>query len=348
MIEKLIKGIFYSEFDDTIGPVVRVWLPSDVHKKTRAMVAMTSMNLFNEDSIYRSKALSMLPFPSLQKKGIIRHLEWLDTGTRGYTAAATITLLFDEEDDLIFMKYYKDIEESFNRLAKKIIKIKNSNADYQDISIKIKNFYEKLIILLKELDYQENGKKEDSDAFPEDDSYIENKYKVVVCGDFACGKTSVILKYTKRAFRRTYIPTLGVNMTTKSVRIEKSATSFILWDIAGQAKFEPMRKFYYEGAQAIILMFDLTREKTFKNIPMWFQDFKKNIRSDRKFISVLVGNKNDLEKERIVTLEQARALAEQMNIKYYETSALTGDNIDELFADLSRELYDHFYSWEKI
>ena len=101
-------------------------------------------------------------------------------------------------------------------------------------------------------------------------------FKVSVVGDPACGKTSTILKYTDSAFRRTYLPTIGVNITKKKIK-ERNDITLILWDIAGHLKFSQMRKTFYEGTKAILLIYDLTREDTFENVQGWFNDIRKNI-----------------------------------------------------------------------
>ena len=79
-------------------------------------------------------------------------------------------------------------------------------------------------------------------------------------GEPGVGKTSVILRFTDRAFKRTYLPTMGVNISEKIISHENDIVEYILWDVAGQAKFQLMRKHFYEGADAQILVFKLLKE----------------------------------------------------------------------------------------
>ena len=181
-----------------------------------------------------------------------------------------------------------------------------------------------------------------SEAFPEEEKKADDEdrysFKVVVCGDPACGKTSTILRFTDRAFRRTYLPTMGVNITGKDVRLEGSKAHLVLWDLAGQVKFQYMRRQFYTGARGILFIFDLTRAKTFASIPNWFDDIKSNMRQKEEPIAILCGNKLDLEDQRQVSTEEAKKLANLLKLEYFETSALTGENIDEVFNLIAKTL----------
>ena len=178
-------------------------------------------------------------------------------------------------------------------------------------------------------------------AFPDheiiDDS-ASYSFKVVICGDPACGKTSTVLKFTDQAFRRTYIPTIGVNVSKKEVIVDGKKIFLMLWDIAGQQKFSFIRGQFYQGAQAILIIYDLTRSETLDDVRNWHLDIKKTLGYSGTSIGLLCGNKNDLTHMRKVSTEDAQALANELNLQYFETSALTGENINELFYTIAKRL----------
>ncbi|MBA7687648.1 hypothetical protein ES703_96112 [subsurface metagenome] len=113
----------------------------------------------------------------------------------------------------------------------------------------------------------------------------------------------------------------------------------ILWDIAGQSKFEIMRRHFYKGSEAVILIFDLTNLKSFESIPNWYNDVIKNLKmQNEELIGFILGNKEDLLDERKVSVEQANEIAKKLNLEYLETSALTGKNVEESFYKLAKAL----------
>jgi small GTP-binding protein len=108
---------------------------------------------------------------------------------------------------------------------------------------------------------------------------------------------------------------------------------FIIWDIAGRGAFQKMRKHFYQGADGVLLIFDLTRAQTFKNLTKWFQDLKSLLKYD--LFGFILGNKSDLAEQRIVNSEEIEILAKEINLEYIETSALSGENIDNVFYRLA-------------
>ena len=100
-------------------------------------------------------------------------------------------------------------------------------------------------------------------------------FKIVVIGDGAVGKTSLIARFAEKTFQAEYKPTLGTNIVIKELKVGNNSIKLLLWDIAGQAKWRDVRHLYYKGAQGCILVFDVTRPGTFESIPSWFTDLIK-------------------------------------------------------------------------
>ncbi len=170
----------------------------------------------------------------------------------------------------------------------------------------------------------------------EDGEIKESRFKIVVLGDPQVGKTSTVLRFTDKTFRRTYIMTIGVNMSEKFIKIKNNRIRFVIWDIAGQSKFQVMRRHFYEGAEGQLLIFDLTRPITFQNIRKWYKDIK--LHTKNVLPGFILGNKSDLIEQRNVFGDEIIELADELGLEYIETSALTGKNVDKAFLKLGELL----------
>lgn len=161
--------------------------------------------------------------------------------------------------------------------------------------------------------------------------------KILLLGDSGSGKTAVLNRYCFGAFRSS-VCTIGIDFKIKNLVINNDKIRLQLWDTAGQERFRTIARSYYRGAQAVIIMYDITDRKTFEDINYWICDIM--VKSGNDFLKVLVGNKVDLDDKRIITFEEGKQLADKHNINFFETSAKTGQNIEELFNHLSKQVYD--------
>ncbi|KKL65273.1 hypothetical protein LCGC14_2156620 [marine sediment metagenome] len=341
MSETIIKAFVYTSLDEIVGPKPFLWFPLDLDEAIRMGVSIKSITMLTTDQGVIPKSLVIMPFPSYNLKGIVKYIESPDDSLRGGIALSSITLLFDEADDLIFYKYMNYLDSAFSESAQKLIDLETKSAERVEIFAEMDGLRKRITIILDDL-----RKKEKSDsekvAFPEDgvkQELVGYNFKVVVCGDPNVGKTSTILRFTDNAFMRTYIPTLGVSVSEKNIKLEEEYVNLILWDIAGQSKFEIMRRHFYQGAEAVILIFDLTNRKSFESVYNWYKDIKKNLDIHKtKLIGFILGNKEDLIGERKVSSEEAKKIAQQFTLEYIETSALTGKNVEESFYKLAETL----------
>ncbi len=160
--------------------------------------------------------------------------------------------------------------------------------------------------------------------------------KLTVLGDPAVGKTSLIDKYITDSFKENYQPTLGVNIVTKDIRIKEdnSEIRLLLWDIAGQDKYELTRQMFFQGCSGTLLVYDMTRYFTFERVKTkWLEDFKNYGRPDG--IYMLIGNKSDLKNSIKVSSEEGKSLSEEINaVEFVETSAKYGENVEKAFRTL--------------
>ena len=165
-------------------------------------------------------------------------------------------------------------------------------------------------------------------------------FKITVLGEAAVGKTSLLNRFCEDTFNDDYKPTLGANIIRKDVNLEEANTKIrlIMWDLAGQEKYNVIRSMYFQGCEGALLVYDVTRYNTFDNIKSrWLRDFKKYIRKEGVY--VLIGNKIDLSNERVVPTEKGKDLAERINASHFiETSAKLGENIEEAFLLLVKQI----------
>ena len=337
MSEDIINSIIYTTLDENVGPNPLLWYPLDLSEKIRMSVSIKTITMLTTDNGVIPNSLVIMPFPSFKLKGVVKYIEREDKTRRGKTAISSIALLFNEAHDIIFYKYLEYLDSAISESVNKIIKLETQKAKSDQIYIEINNLRMKLTEILNDLQEKEIAISE-LEAFPEEE--IEAKvpslyiFKIVVCGDPRVGKTSTILRFTDNAFTRTYIPTLGVNVSEKNIKISNNLVKLILWDIAGQEKFNIMRRHFYKGLEAIILIFDLTNRKSFESVPNWYKDIENFIKSESDLIGVILGNKVDLTDERSIKKEEAIKLAKNFNLEYIETSALTGKNIESSFKKI--------------
>lgn len=160
-------------------------------------------------------------------------------------------------------------------------------------------------------------------------------YKVVFLGEGRVGKTSIGKRWTEGKFEATR-STISAAFFQHSVQTGKKVINIQLWDTAGQEEYHSLAPIYYKDAQAAILVYSVTDSKSFEKMQQWKKELTASRGDNIKII--LCGNKIDLQSQRVVTLEQAEAIAKQYNTQHYEVSAKTGQGIDLMFLKLAEQL----------
>ncbi|KAM7157545.1 ras-related protein Rab-27A isoform 1-T4 [Molossus nigricans] len=167
--------------------------------------------------------------------------------------------------------------------------------------------------------------------------------KFLALGDSGVGKTSVLYQYTDGKFNSKFITTVGIDFREKRVVYRANGPDgatgrgqrihLQLWDTAGQERFRSLTTAFFRDAMGFLLLFDLTNEQSFLNVRNWISQLQMHAYCENPDI-VLCGNKSDLEDQRAVKEEEARALAEKYGIPYFETSAASGTNISQAIETL--------------
>ncbi len=168
-------------------------------------------------------------------------------------------------------------------------------------------------------------------------------YKIVLIGDPEVGKTSIRRKYMGKSFRADYLKTLGADFAAQKVDVEGESVLLTIWDLAGQSIFHGMRSSFYHGCKSALVVCDVTNSKTLDNSLKWAEEATKFAKNSLQEL-YLIGNKIDLKDDRVVEPTELEKFAKEFStsfdfpVKVYETSALTGENINELFEHMSKRL----------
>ncbi|MFX1310751.1 MAG: GTP-binding protein [Promethearchaeota archaeon] len=170
------------------------------------------------------------------------------------------------------------------------------------------------------------------------DSGGRYKFKCIFIGDHEVGKTSIIRQFVEKKFSQDYRATIGLNILSHSIELYENEITFNLWDLGAQEYFKRFRKTYYTGAQAGFIVFDVTNKNSFLNVKDWYHEFRKNLKFKQVPI-VIIGNKTDLTDQRVIDYKNAVEVINDLSsehyeggISYIETSAKTGENIEDAFS----------------
>ncbi len=166
--------------------------------------------------------------------------------------------------------------------------------------------------------------------------------KIVTLGDSMVGKTSILYRYFDNKFEEKQFATIGIDSKTKFIKVRDASVKVLVWDTAGQEKFRNIAKQYYQGADGVLLVFDVCDRKSFEKIEYWLKELKDNKKIDSLYL-VIVGNKIDLEDKRVVAREEGEKYANENNINYFEVSAKTGEGIAEMFNDITKGTIDKIF-----
>lgn len=158
------------------------------------------------------------------------------------------------------------------------------------------------------------------------------EFKIILVGDPAVGKTSLILRFVEDRFDKEYKASIGVDIMSKTINIEDKVARLVIWDIASQEKFKRFRSSFYQQANGILVVFDLTRQETLEGVDDWVQEVREHTDSIEM---VLIGNKSDLITQRQVTPDVVHKWVERHACPYIETSALTGVAVEVAFQKLT-------------
>lgn len=164
------------------------------------------------------------------------------------------------------------------------------------------------------------------------------RYKFVVVGDSAVGKSCIATRYIHNHFYEFQEPTIGAAFMIKNLNINEKEIKLEIWDTAGQERYRSLAPMYYRNSNVALVVYDITKKLSFESAKIWIEEIRR--RSHSNCIIVLLGNKYDLEKEIEINENEVNDYIEQKNIMHFKTSAKTGLNIDNLFNTIINKLIE--------
>lgn len=166
----------------------------------------------------------------------------------------------------------------------------------------------------------------------------EKRYKIIIIGDSNVGKTALFWRFTEGEFlaeKDTQVTTIDFKI--KNINLKDKPAKLYIWDTAGQEKYRSIVSTYFKGCHGVLMVFDLSSEKSFKNIKdQWYELCRT--KADKAVI-MLLGNKSDL--ERRVSEAEVNEWCSSHKIKYLPTSVKTNSNVDESFMTLARLINEY-------
>ncbi len=165
-------------------------------------------------------------------------------------------------------------------------------------------------------------------------------FKTIIVGNPGVGKTSITLRFATGTFRERYLPTIGVEFSVKDIEVQGKQVKLQTWDTGSHDRFSYVRPLYYKGSYGVLVVYDIASRESFDNLDKWYEEVYSNC--EEIIPAILIGNKADIEEERQVSKEEALAYAEKKRahyelheLPYYEVSAKSGQNIDEIYYHLT-------------
>lgn len=174
---------------------------------------------------------------------------------------------------------------------------------------------------------------------PSDHTY---SFKIVLVGDSHVGKTSICKRFCHGTFDETFVPTVGLEFGSKIVEVDGVRVKLQIWDTAGQERFNAITRAYFRSSAGVFLVYDISNRDSFTRVAKWTNDAVQL--SPQSSIKVLIGNKSDLESQRAVSTVEAQEFADQHSLKFFETSALSGDKIEECFIKATYDIHQQIKS----
>eukprot|EP00414_Alexandrium_minutum_P003812 CAMPEP_0113820718 /NCGR_PEP_ID=MMETSP0328-20130328/1380_1 /TAXON_ID=39455 /ORGANISM="Alexandrium minutum" /LENGTH=236 /DNA_ID=CAMNT_0000788653 /DNA_START=117 /DNA_END=825 /DNA_ORIENTATION=+ /assembly_acc=CAM_ASM_000350 len=170
-------------------------------------------------------------------------------------------------------------------------------------------------------------------AEKEKDQY-DYLFKFIIIGDAGAGKSCLLHQFIENKFKKGSSHTIGVEFGSKIIRVGGRNIKLQIWDTAGQERYRSVTRSYYRGAAGALIVYDITNRDSYNHLINWLADARTLARADISIITV--GNKCDLKDKRAVTFLEASRCAQENDILFLETSALTGEGVEEVFIKVAR------------
>jgi small GTP-binding protein len=164
----------------------------------------------------------------------------------------------------------------------------------------------------------------------------EHLVKILMVGESGVGKTCLIKRFIKNEFSLTHLSTIAIDFKMKVLKVQNTMLKLQIWDTAGQERFNTLTAGFFKGSDGVVVTYSVTERKSYDNVNKWMNQIHslapKNVRI------VLVGNKIDMQEQREVTVEEGKAMAQKYDAVFFETSAKSGENVEQVFNKLAEDI----------
>ncbi|BGP57189.1 hypothetical protein JCM8202_005373 [Rhodotorula sphaerocarpa] len=160
--------------------------------------------------------------------------------------------------------------------------------------------------------------------------------KMLLIGDSGVGKSCLLLRFCDDAWTPSFITTIGIDFKIRTIELDGKRIKLQIWDTAGQERFRTITTAYYRGAMGILLVYDVTDERSFNNIRTWHSNVEQH--ASEGVNKILIGNKCDWTDKKVISEQQGQELADELGLRFLETSAKSNINVEEAFFALASDI----------
>lgn len=173
-------------------------------------------------------------------------------------------------------------------------------------------------------------------SLPQSSRAYDYLLKLLLIGDSGVGKTCLLFRFAEDSFNPAFISTIGIDFKIRTIDVDGKRLKLQIWDTAGQERFRTITTAYYRGAAGIMLVYDVTSERSFDNIKNWMRNIEEYAAEDVE--KMIVANKCDLDDKRVISKERGQTLAMEHGVDFQETSAKSGDMVYESFLKIAKSI----------
>lgn len=186
--------------------------------------------------------------------------------------------------------------------------------------------------------FQHHTQEHTSTLFNAEQAYaMVAKFKLILLGDAGVGKTSLLARFMYDTFDSTYAATIGIDFLSKTMHVQDTTIRLQLWDTAGQERFRSLVPSYIRDSHVAVVVYDVSSKASFDSVATWAEYVRRE--RGQQAVLVLVGNKNDLDDQREVSLQQGEDMAAKLGCALFmETSSKNGFGVKSLFKRIAKKL----------
>ena len=179
------------------------------------------------------------------------------------------------------------------------------------------------------------------ELLPEDFAQYDISFKIIVIGDSGVGKSCLTTQAVRNNFEEFYTATVGFEFLTFNMRINNNVLKLQIWDTCGQEVYKSLISNFYRNSSLALILYAINNKESFQHAETWLNDLKNQANPNVKVF--LVGNKSDLENERVISKEEGERFKEEKKLdRFFETSAKTGENARSSLLEAAKLLYKEY------